>query len=91
MERRLTNHYYAQAKVRDYRDIKRNLIVLQSYSTDVIYVEDGLLECTGLYSRTTIKHIGWFLREYFPAISYYDVKKIAGTGKRLNVRTREVA
>ena len=90
MERRLSGHYQAQAKVRDYRDIGRDLIVLQSYWTDVIYVEDGWMDCTGLYSRTTIKHIGWFLRDYFPNISYYTVKKIAGTGKRLNVETGEV-
>jgi len=81
---------YAQAHVRDYSDIGRNMRVLQSYSTDVIIVEDGLLECTGLYSMTTRKHISAFLREYYPDINFYDVKAIAGTTKKIDTRTKEV-
>lgn len=34
---------YAQAKVRDYSDIGRDTVILQSYSTDVIIVKmDGM-------------------------------------------------
>ena len=66
---------YAQAQVRDYRDIGENLIVLQSYSTDVIIIRDGWLECTGLYSNTTRRHISAFMQEYGNGYSYFDVKR----------------
>lgn len=94
MIRSLKRMPYAQAKVRDYADIGRDMRVLQSYSTDVIIVERGIMECTGLYSMTTRKHISAFLREYYPNISFYDVKEIAGrddmridttTGKSMKV------
>lgn len=81
---------YAQAHVRDYSDIGRNKRVLQSYSTDVIIVDNGLLECTGLYSMTTRKHISAFLWEYYPSITFNMVKAIAGTTKKIDTRTREV-
>ena len=81
---------YAQAKVRDYGDIGRDTRVLQSYATDVIIVKNGQMECTGLYSMTTRKHISAFLWEYYPSISFNMVKVIAGTGKMLNVITGEV-
>ena len=57
--------------------------VLVSYKTWIIealrYEGGYKIRCSGLYSRTTIKHIGWFLRDYFPQLSCYDIKKIAGT------------
>ena len=36
------------------------------------------LECTGTYSQTTRKQIGYFLKEYFGDLDYYDMKNIAG-------------
>ena len=81
---------YAQARVRDYSYIGRDMRVLQSYATDVIIVDDGLMECTGLYSMTTRKHISAFLWEYYPAITFNMVKAIAGTKKRINILTREI-
>lgn len=83
MEKKLAKMPYAQAKVRDYRDMGHDMIILQSYATDVVIMKDGKLECTGLYSATTRKHISAFLSEYCPRYSYYDVKAIAGTGKTL--------
>lgn len=77
---------YAQAQTREYLGMR----ILQSYSTDVIIVKNGLLQCTGLYSMTTRKHISAFLWEYYPCISFNMVKAIAGTGKRLDVMTGEV-
>ena len=56
-----------------------------SYTTLVIsakYNKENkchLLSCTGVYSRTTIRQIVWFLREYFPEISYYHMRDISGT------------
>ena len=81
---------YAKAQTRDYSDIGESLRILQSYSTDVIIVEKGKLECSGLYSMTTRKHISAFLREYYPNISFYDVKAIAGTKKKIDVFTGEI-
>ena len=81
---------YAQAKVRDYSDIGRDTRILQSYATDVIIVKNGLLECTGLYSMTTRKHISAFLCEYYPNVSFQMVKAIAGTKKQLDMLTGEI-
>lgn len=52
-----------------------------SYSTlvisAIIYKDEMTkmyLTCTGIYSRTTIKHIGWFLKHFNCSINYYDIK-----------------
>ena len=80
MMKRLAGHEYAQAAVYE----NGNEINLISYVTRVITVkhENGkrLIECTGTYSRTTIKHIGWFCREYIPDLTYHDIKNIVGKG-----------
>lgn len=81
---------YAKAKVRDYADIGSDTRILQSYATDVIIVKDGWMECTGLYSMTTRKHISAFLWEYYPHISFNTVKALAGTGDRMDVLTGEI-
>lgn len=38
------------------------------------------VECTGTYSQTTRKQIGWFLKEYMPHLNYFDMKSIVGKG-----------
>ena len=60
-------------------------ITLVSYITEVIIAvrnpknkNEWFLKCTGTYSQTTRKQIGWFLREYFPKINYFNMKEIAG-------------
>lgn len=79
---------YAQARVSITSD---GSIFLISYTTTVIHVDpSGWLVCTGLYSATTRKHISAFLREYFPDITFYMVKAIAGGDEILNVHTTEV-
>lgn len=75
--KRLSNHKSAQCEVRIGTD---GVIIFRSYVTDVIIatpIEDNRyeLECSGLYSMTTRKQIGWFLREYFPQITFADIKK----------------
>ena len=90
MEKALRKMPYAQAKIRDYSDIGRDMRILQSYFTDVIIVENGIMECTGLYSMTTRKHISAFLWEYYPAVSFNMVKAIAGTEKKIDTRTGEI-
>ncbi len=90
MESTLRKMPYAQAKVRDYADVGSDLRILQSYKTDVIIVDKGIMECTGLYSMTTRKHISAFLWEYYPSISFNMVKAIAGTKKRIDLLTGEI-
>lgn len=82
----LTNHNYASARVNHFED---GTVQLQSYSTIVIEITgEGWLRCSGTYSATTIKHIGWFMRER--GLSYQLAKGLFLTGKEYNVRTGEV-
>ena len=62
---------------------------LISYSTVVITIdEEGWLHVHGLYSRTTIKHIGWFMREL--GFSYQLAKQLYNDHKEFNIYTGEV-
>ena len=90
MERVLRSMPYAQAKVRNYADIDKDLIVLQSYQTDVIIIENGWLTCTGLYSMTTRKHISAFMREYGNGFTFQNVKDCYEKHLTLNITTGEV-
>jgi hypothetical protein len=84
---------YAQAHVEIDEDGNKYLF---SYRTMVIELTaDGWLTCTGTYSRTTIRHIGAFMREYVEwpngERGDYFTAKNAYLGKyRLNVETGEV-
>ena len=57
-------------------------VYLRSYDTLVCLYDcvNDTLYCSGLYSMTTRKHIGWFLSEinkdYGVNYSYKDVKKL---------------
>jgi len=67
---------------------ENGIIEFISYTTSVILAKKLLkneydLSCSGTYSQTTRKQISWFLREYFPNISYYDIKSIADTEKTI--------
>lgn len=78
--RKLKDHQYSQCKVA----LSANEIIFTSYTTEVIRASmDGkggyIISCTGLYSTTTRKQIGWFLNEYFPTLNFHDIKAIAGT------------
>ena len=85
---KLKNHPYAQCSVRVYDD---GSIIFTSYNTDVIYIdEDGWLYVTGLYSATTRKQIGYFLKEYLPAFSYQDIKDLYFNDWLLNIYTGEI-
>ena len=85
---KLKNHPYAQCAVQVYLD---GSVVFTSYSTDVIYIdEDGWLYVTGLYSATTRKQIGWFLKEYVPALSYQHIKILYDKDLLYNIYTGEL-
>ena len=81
MKKNLTNHPYAQCHV----EIDGDTICFVSYSTAVIFIINRggqrFVECTGTYSATTRKQIGYFLKEYAPDLCYYDMKKIVGEGE----------
>ena len=85
---KLKNHPYAQCSVRVYPD---GSVVFKSYSTPVIYInKDGWLYVSGLYSATTRKQIGYFLKEYVPALSYQDIKSLYYNKRALNIYTAEI-
>lgn len=85
---KLKNHPYAQCSVRVLLD---GSIVFTSYSTDVIYIDkDGWLYVSGLYSATTRKQIGYFLKEYVPCLSYQDIKSLYWSDRMLNIHTGEI-
>lgn len=85
---KMDSHKYANCRISVYREGGRLTgVSLWSYSTDVcgFYLDedDGAwhVYCTGTYSQTTRKQIGWFSHElcyaYAPCkINYYDFKAI---------------
>lgn len=80
---------YAQAHV----EIHENgNIALFSYVTLVATIDnEGWLTVYGLYSSTTRKHIGAFVKEYTNGVLNYQNAKAAYNGNyRLNINTGEV-
>ena len=64
---------------------------LISYQTLVVSIDpEGWMSCTGTYSQTTRKHIGAFLREVAPSMSYQDAKRCYENDEVINVETGEV-
>ena len=85
---KLKNHPYAQCSVRVLLD---GSVVFTSYNTDVIYIDkDGWLYVSGLYSATTRKQIGYFLKEYVPQLNYYDIKCAYYSNHMINIHTGEI-
>lgn len=62
---------------------------LWSYRTLVAKVEKNWLSINGLYSRTTRRHIGAFVREYCNT-DYQCAKQLYEDGMKLNIETGEV-
>ena len=91
--KKLARMPYAQAHVEIYEAGNKYLF---SYKTLVIELtKDGWLTCTGLYSRTTRKHISAFMREYVTWPNgepgdYYTAKHAYEGGYRFNVYTGEI-
>lgn len=84
---KLSNHPYAQCAVRKID----GCVILRSYETDVISIDSlGWLYVKGLYSATTRRHIGYFLKEYVPALSYQAAKKLYEDNLFYNIYTGEV-
>lgn len=78
---------YAQACV--YHTCE-NATILRSYQTDVACIDNnGWLVVNGLYSMTTRKHIGAFVKEY-AKINFQLAKKFYQDGMKYNIFTGEV-
>jgi len=64
---------------------------LKSYSTLICKIDqNGWLQCSGLYSRTTIKHIGAFMKEFGEGQGYYTAKECYQTRTAFNLFTGEI-
>lgn len=84
---KLKNHPYANCSVR----FSDGWIILKSYETDTVIIDNlGWVYVTGLYSATTRKHIGYFLKEYVPALSYQNAKSLYENKQVYNLYTGEV-
>lgn len=82
---KFTDHKYAQAHMEPIH----NGIALYSYTTRVADVQDGWLRIHGLYSMTTRRHIGWFMRE-LGNFTYQLAKQLYDDNKEFNIWTGEV-
>jgi len=81
----VAGHKYAQARENFFDD---GTVELQSYATRIISITpEGWLHVTGLYSMTTIKHIGWFMRER--GFTYQLAKQLYKDNKEFNIYTGE--
>ena len=85
--KKFNSHPYANCGVNE----TENSITLQSYSTIVATIDnDGWLTIYGLYSATTKRHIGWFVKE-FANLTYQTAKRLYTDGYRYNINTGEIA
>lgn len=88
MIKKLTDHPYSQCYVSV--DPKVG-IHFYSYRSLVITIDiDGWLTCHGLYSATTRKQIGWFMREYCRPFTYYGAKYCYLDSMQINIHTGEI-
>lgn len=82
--RKLKNHEYAQARIEIENDGDSIIYRLVSYSTHVATVHETaagwFLDCYGLYSMTTRRHIGWFLDDIGSPFTFNDAKCSVRTG-----------
>ena len=87
MKTKLTFMPYAQATV--IIDDNNN-ITLRSYNTDVAQLDnEGFLTINGLYSMTTRKHIGAFMKEY-TSFDFLQAKKCYEGKYKFNIYTGEI-
>ena len=84
--KKFANHKYAQLKIHEYENGARKLI---SYTTVVCDLDkEGWLKINGLYSRTTIKHIGWFMNDL--GFTYQLAKTLYLHNQKFNIYTGEI-
>lgn len=78
---------YAQAHIEYIDD---NNVYLWSYNTLVAQIENGWLTINGLYSATTRRHIGCFIRTYIKGGDYQLAKQLYNDNMAYNINTGEV-
>ena len=84
--RKFKDHPHANAWIIEHPTGEKVLI---SYTTPVVEIDnEGWLKVNGLYSMTTIKHIGWFMREL--GFTYQLAKQLYNDRKEMNIYTGEV-
>ena len=84
--KKVAGHEKAQAKVNYYEDGSMELV---SYRTTVATVDAaGWIHVNGLYSRTTIKHLGWFAKML--GTSYQTLKTLLMDQNEMNYYTGEI-
>ena len=84
--KKFAGHEKAAAKINYYEDGSMELV---SYKTVVATVDpEGWVHLNGLYSMTTIKHIGWFAR--LIGTDYHTLKGLMLDHKDMNLNTGEV-
>ena len=88
LEKKLSAIPYGQAKVRMLSGFFHNELI--SYQTTVAAIRGGWLYIYGLYSATTRRHIGAYVKEY-ANIDYQLAKKLYNDGMKYNIYTGEVA
>lgn len=84
------DHPYAQAQIEQFEMPCDGLAkILVSYTTIVATIDtEGWLHINGLYSATTRKHIGWFMREL--GFTYQLAKQLYNDNADMNIETGEV-
>lgn len=85
--KKLNSMPYAQAYVKCTAETAT--VILVSYSTIVAELRDGWLTIFGLYSPTTRKHIGAFMKEYCNS-TYQIAKQLFEENIRYNIFTGEI-
>lgn len=85
MKRPLKSMPYAQAYVIEEENGDMSLV---SYTTLVAQINDGWLSVYGLYSKTTRKHIGAFMREI--GCDYSTARQLVKDNMMMNIFTGEV-
>ena len=85
VDKRLDRMPFAQAGV----ITRKGVTQLVSYETIVAEIDDGWLHVYGLFSNTTRKHIGAFLKEYAPRLFYADARACYENDVEINIETRE--
>lgn len=69
-------------------DTETGDVYLRSYATLVVCVRaNGDLECYGLYSMATRKHIGWFAK--LMGATFQDFKRVYENGEKINLQDRD--
>ena len=83
--KKLSAHPYAQCEI----ITTPNSVACKSYNTIVATITNGWLVINGLYSQTTRRHIGAFVKEY-ANLTYATAKRLYEDSFKYNIHTGEI-